>query len=185
MLIADPIQLAKFSVLLLLVAACSATDLVSRRIPNSYLAPALAAAFALQLLGGGLAGLGDGFAGLVFGLAILSPFYVLGGMSAGDVKLMGVTGAILGAHGAIVAGFATLVAGGLLGIVIIGWRLLEPMISEQAMQLMQPRSDDTRHYIQIGRQQPPMNIRKETMPYAPAVAAGAYFAVWQINFLAG
>jgi prepilin peptidase CpaA len=181
MLVADPIQIAKLSLLAVLVAACTGTDLVSRRIPNVYVASALVIAFVLQGLGDGIAGLLDGLGGLAFGLLILSPLYVAGGMSAGDVKLMGTTGAILGANGAIVAGIATLIAGGLLGMLFIAWRLLEPLISVQIHRLMQMLSNDSRGSPRLYRD---VSIRKQTIPYAPAVAAGAFFAMWQINFIA-
>ena len=180
MLIADPIQLTKLGLLAVLLAACSATDLASRRIPNVYLASALVTAFVLQGLGDGIAGLLDGLGGLAFGLLILSPIYMAGGMSAGDVKLMGTTGAILGINGAIVAGVATLIAGGLLGMIFIAWRLLEPLISVQIQRLMQMLSNDSRGNPRLHRD---VSIRKQTIPYAPAVAAGAFFAMWQINFI--
>ena len=182
--LADPIQIAKLSLLLVLVAACSATDLVSRRIPNIYLLPALAAAMLLQIVGGGGYAILDGIGGLIFGLAILSPFYMLGGMSAGDVKLMGVAGAILGIEGGIVAGFATLVAGGVLGLLFVGWRLLEPAINALTMQLMHFRPNSSFHNFQVPSAAL-ASVRRSSIPYAPAIAAGAYFAAWKINFLAG
>lgn len=182
--LADPIQIAKLSLLLVLVAACSATDIVSRRIPNGYLLPALGVAMLLQIVGGGGNAVLDGIGGLLFGLAILSPFYILGGMAAGDVKLMGVAGAILGIDGAIVAGFTTLMAGGILGVVFVCWRLLEPAIIALSMQFLQFLPSNSFQNLKVPSAAL-VSVRRSHIPYAPAIAAGAYFAAWKVNFLVG
>jgi len=110
----------------MLIAAVSAFlfgavvyDSVSHRLPNRYLLLGLLIALLLQLLlGGWRGGLLFG-AGLLTGFVLFIPFYVLGGMAAGDVKLMAVTGSYLGAAGALWAVLYSLLAGAVLGILYL------------------------------------------------------------------
>lgn len=74
---------------------------------------------ALQAWTAGWAGVVAGGAGLLTGFALFLPFYALGGMAAGDVKLMAVVGSFLGWSGALWAGALSLMAGSLLGIVYL------------------------------------------------------------------
>lgn len=102
------------------------TDLQSRRVPNVLVALMLAAGIATQALTapgigtGLLAGLG----GAVVGLFILLPFYALGGMGAGDVKLFAATGSFLGLHQTLLAGFCTLGTGAVLGLILLTHRAI-------------------------------------------------------------
>ena len=114
-----------FSLLAVLIIS-SVTDLAWHRIPNVLLLSALVLALILQASGNGLDGMLSAAAGLLVGLAFLMPLHVMGGMGAGDVKLLGVVGAFLGPWGAFVAGVAALIVGAILGITILHegrWRL--------------------------------------------------------------
>jgi prepilin peptidase CpaA len=57
--------------------------------------------------------------GMLAGVALLICFYLLGGMGAGDVKLMGAVGAFLGPQGALMAFICTALLGGLYAVVVI------------------------------------------------------------------
>ena len=65
----------------------------------------------------------DGFmhsaGGLFLGLALLLPIYIIGGMGAGDVKLMGAVGSILGPHGVFIAFLCSAMAGGVYALFIL------------------------------------------------------------------
>lgn len=105
-------------VALLMLAAAS--DVTCRRIPNLFVLIGLAAGLLGQyLLSGSLAQAGYG---ALAGLALFMPFYAMGGMAAGDVKLMAVVGSFLGPLGAVWAAAMTLIAGSLIGILILLWR---------------------------------------------------------------
>jgi prepilin peptidase CpaA len=82
--------------LIAVLLVCMVTDIKSRLIYNNVIFPALAAAFLLQLLAGGFAGLLQSAAGMAVGLSILLIPYLLGGMGAGDVKLLALVGAFKG-----------------------------------------------------------------------------------------
>ena len=94
-------------------------DCVNHRIPNYYVLLGLLLAITLQTWTAGWTGILAGGAGLLTGFALFLPFYALGGMAAGDVKLMAVVGSFLGWSGALWAGVLSLIAGSLLGIVYL------------------------------------------------------------------
>ncbi|MOA31666.1 Type IV leader peptidase family protein [compost metagenome] len=95
------------------------SDAVNHRLPNYYLLLGLSTALFLQGWIAGWAGVLTGGAGLLAGFAVFLPFYALGGMAAGDVKLMAVVGSFLGASGALWAGAFSLMAGSVLGIIYL------------------------------------------------------------------
>jgi prepilin peptidase CpaA len=96
-------------------------DLRTRRIPNVLTFGGAAAALAYQTWTGGLVGLGHGAAGWAIGVAFLLPIFLLGGMGAGDVKLLGAVGAWLGPMGAVRSGLFSVLAGGVLALVVGAW----------------------------------------------------------------
>ncbi|PKR77270.1 hypothetical protein CEY16_11065 [Halalkalibacillus sediminis] len=104
------INLLLFIVLLI----CVVTDVKNRKIYNNVLLPALVLALLLNPISFGLEGLMNAFLGLLLGFGILLIPYLMGGMGAGDVKLLAVIGAIKGP--AFV--FATAVYMALIGAVI-------------------------------------------------------------------
>jgi len=98
------------------------TDLRSRRIPNVVTLPAFAAALLLRLLLGGWDAAADGLLGA---LVAFAPFFLLawaGGMGMGDVKLVTVVGACVGAERAVWALLCIALVGGLQGIAALLWR---------------------------------------------------------------
>ena len=180
--IAEFIPLAVGVSLLAVLLVSSVTDLAWRRIPNALLLPALVLALALQASGGGLEGVLSACAGLLVGLMFLMPLHLMGGMGAGDVKLLAVVGAFLGPWGATVAGVATLIAGGIMGIAYIAWRSIQPALAYQSWKLMQ--SLYARNTPALAPLYLATPIRGSGFAYAPAIAAGAVFAMWQQGLLA-
>jgi prepilin peptidase CpaA len=96
-----------------------AYDLISHRLPNFYLLLGLLAGLAIQVWVVGWSGLQIGVEGFLVGFAVLIPIYALGGMAAGDVKLMAVVGAFLDGGSALWASAYSLMAGGVLGVVYL------------------------------------------------------------------
>lgn len=178
----DSMQLTKVLLLIVLVIFCSATDLSMRRVPNAVLLPALMTALFLNGVGNGLAGLADSLAGLAIGIFMLMPLYVLGRMGAGDLKLLGVVGSILGAWGAIVAGFATMIAGGALGILYLAWLLIRRDVVSRILRLA---CFITGKKTAPGDAMSLQTVRAAEIPYAVAIAAGTLATLVYLGLLTG
>jgi len=101
----------------LLVAAI--IDVRIQKIPNLLTFPAAALALIYHCFTNGINGFLFSIGGLATGLVLLFIPYLLGGMGAGDAKLMGVVGGIIGAKGVIFAFLFTAVAGGVYALVLI------------------------------------------------------------------
>ncbi len=95
------------------------TDLRSRKIPNRLTYSAMVFLLAYYTTAYGFAGCWFSVKGLLLGTGILVPVYFIGGMGAGDAKLMGVVGAALGMKGVFTAFLFTALLGGLYACVLI------------------------------------------------------------------
>jgi prepilin peptidase CpaA len=101
---------------LIIAAAACATDLHSRRIPNWLTFGAAGGALAYHYLTGGPTAVQGAMSGWVTGLFLFMPLFLLGGMGAGDVKLLAALGAWLGAGDAVWLAIYTSMAGGVLAL---------------------------------------------------------------------
>ena len=93
------------------------TDLRTRRIPNVLTFGAAGAGLAFHAFFSGSGPL-TALAGWLTGVLIFSPLFLLRGMGAGDLKLLGALGAWLGPLMALRIGVWSAVAGGVLAIVV-------------------------------------------------------------------
>lgn len=107
-------------VTILILAAIN--DIRFQKIPNRLTFMAILSGVVFHGATGGLSGLLLSVEGLFMGLAILIFFYLMGGMGAGDVKLMGAVGALLGPKGVFFAFLATALVGGIYAIVLLASR---------------------------------------------------------------
>lgn len=107
-------------ILLCLVLQAAASDLAWRRIPNVLVLAGLLLALAIHWrLGGGHALLAQGVAGAAVGLALFLPMYALGGMAAGDVKLIAMAGSFVGPWQALQLVVLSVMAGGVLALLCL------------------------------------------------------------------
>src|ERR1700730_6879177 len=88
------------------------------RVPNWLTFSMVLSGLVYSGLTGGWAGLGDGLLGMAVGLACLLPLYAVGGMGAGDVKLLAGVGAWMGPAITLGAFVATGIVGGLMALVV-------------------------------------------------------------------
>jgi prepilin peptidase CpaA len=95
-----------------------AFDLHSRRIPNLLTFGAAVAALIVSGLTGGLTSVGSSAAGWAVAAALWLPIYALGGMGAGDVKLMAAIGAWLGPATVIYAALYAAIAGAVFALAL-------------------------------------------------------------------
>lgn len=116
---------ANISLIMLLgivLIVATVTDLRFQKIPNLLTYPTMAAAFAYHFITNGVDGLQFAAGGLALGIAILVLPYLMGGMGAGDAKLMGAVGAIIGPRGVFVAFLCTAIVGGIYALILLGVR---------------------------------------------------------------
>jgi prepilin peptidase CpaA len=164
---------AAFASLTALLASAVATDLRSQRIPNRLVLIGLAVAFgfhAWALSTGSTALAGARWwtpvAGIAAGGAVLMPLYLLRGCGAGDVKLMAMVGAFVGPVTALWATLCTLLAGGLLSLLIMLMRgvAVQTLINVLSM-------------LAHGLPRSPLQQTAARMPYAVAIALGTLAAL--------
>lgn len=108
--------------LMILLVICVITDIRERKIYNKVLLPFLVLGLIIHLAIGGFSGLGFSLAGTVAGFVILLIPYFMGGMGAGDVKLLAVIGALKGTVFVLTAAVYMALAGGILALSVLLFR---------------------------------------------------------------
>jgi prepilin peptidase CpaA len=108
-----------FFLLITLLFIASYTDLRAYRIPNLLTFPGMLAALTYHTSTSGWNGFFFSVTGLIVGTALLIIPYLMGGMGAGDAKLMGMVGAFLGTEKVFMAFLFSALAGGLYSIVML------------------------------------------------------------------
>jgi len=178
----DALTLLPIVVLTMVLVAAVATDLRSRRIPNTLVLAGLAGAFMLHA-GAWLLGIVPlagarwwaPLAGGVAGLAVLMPLYLLRACGAGDVKLMAVVGAFVGAKVVLAAALYTVLAGGLLALLFMLGRGVTAQTLANVRLLLSQWS--ARMRSGQGVKFEPLQHTAARLPYAVAITAGTLIAL--------
>jgi prepilin peptidase CpaA len=155
---------------LVLVTLAAGFDLAEKRIPNWITYTGVLLGFALGIITGGWAGFGIAALGFLVGFLPLLLMYSGGGLGAGDVKLMGAVGALLGYPLAINAVLGTFLAGGFFAAVILLWQgrlfgILKFCVSKLWGLVYLPHVAE------------PMPQYKDSFPFGVAIAAGTYITI--------
>lgn len=111
--------LAIQAALVALVLTAAGYDFRFRRIPNWLVVTGLCAGLALNTMISGWAGLRLAAVGFAGGFGVYFFFYMLRAMGAGDVKLMGAVGSLVGWDLWLRVFLASAIAGGVAGVVMI------------------------------------------------------------------
>ena len=122
-------------------------DLRRRSISNKTSLGAFALGLGAQTALFGLKGAGDSLAGSFIGFVVFLVFFLLGGMGAGDIKLMAGFGAVLGTGQILRAAFLTAIVGALFAMLYLLVRKIRGQSKEAAAE-------------------------PEAIPYAPAISLG-------------
>lgn len=109
--------------LLIVLVIAMYTDLRSSRIPNLLTFTTMAIGPIVHAYLAGSQGILFSLEGLGTGLGLFLLPYASGGVGAGDVKLMGAVGALVGPYGALVSGLLAMLVGGVyaLGAMCYQW----------------------------------------------------------------
>ena len=113
------------TILALALVAAAITDIRSSKIPNLITFPLAMLGVIIHSVANGLDGFIFSLEGFGLGFGLLLIFYMLGGMGAGDVKLLGAVGAIIGPYDVFIAFLVTSCLGGLYAIclMVMTWGL--------------------------------------------------------------
>ncbi|MCL7461212.1 A24 family peptidase [Pseudomonas sp. NW5] len=154
---------------MIFLAVAALHDLRHHRLPNLYLLAGLCVALALQFWQAGGAGLAAAGGGFLLGLLAFLPFYIRGGMAAGDVKLMAVVGAFIGGWMVLWAALCSLLAGSLLALGYLLWRgqlasVLGRYWASAGLRRYIPATDDS--------------AARHRFPYALAIAVGTVCSLY-------
>jgi prepilin peptidase CpaA len=149
------------------LAAATTSDLARHRIPNSLVLATLGTGVICNLFSQGWPGIAHSALGILTGAATLFPLYFLKGTSAGDVKLMGALGSLLGPSHILLAGLFTLISGGALALLYVVWRMAAQAGFNGHATLVQ--------ILNVRAVLP--TFRKERFPYAAAISVGTITAI--------
>ncbi len=105
--------------LCILLLISSFTDFKNQKIPNYLTFPSMLTGMIYYFISEGMAGFFFSLAGLLTGFFLLIIPHILGGMGAGDVKLLAAVGSFIGAKGVFLAFLLTALFGGIYAIIII------------------------------------------------------------------
>ena len=168
--------------LLCLVTVAALIDMRSHRIPNwlSLGGTTLALGLYIVFLGFGRDGLLTGLGGCAVGLAVFLPFYIKGGMGAGDVKLMAMVGTFLGPLHALLAAGLGLGIGSLMGLAVLLYRRGGLLMARRYLSSFHCLAVTGKwSYIPPAGNEP----AAERFPYAAAISSGAVATLWWIGTL--
>jgi prepilin peptidase CpaA len=114
-------QVQAVPIVVVLVAALitTVTDLWKFKVYNVVTVPLLLSGIVYHSVMGGTAGLIGSLLGALFGFGMLLAFYVMGGMGAGDVKLMAAVGAWLGLPWTFQLFIASSLAAGVYSVILL------------------------------------------------------------------
>ena len=168
-------------------------DLLFRRIPNSLVLVGMALGLFFQsyshpgaglfsLSAGGL-GLDGALLGALTGLALFLPLYALRAMGAGDVKLLAMLGVWLGPTSVAWTALWTLLAGGVLALVVALW---SGVLRQVCMNVYVMLSSSVLHGH--GHHRMTLEAPAETtgqLPYAAAIVCGLAAELMRLRLLIG
>lgn len=157
---------------LIIVGTATLWDISTRRIPNFVTLPAIVLGLIFNTYYSGLTGLGDALIGLVVGILLLLIPFTLGGMGAGDVKILAAIGALNGTSVVFHTFLYSAIAGGVVALVVALLRKqLFPVLSNIFWAL--------HNLFTRGKGQPLMPVTSGIrFPYGIAIFIGTITTYW-------
>ena len=152
--------------LLMMIVGLAAVieDLGWRRVSNWTSGGAVVAGLIVHSLQKGWSGALHSLSGAAIGFAVFLVFYLLGGMGGGDVKLMAGFGALLGDGRILPAALLASLSGGLMALGYLAVRGIVRRVKVWwGIAVTDAPTGEARS--------------RESIPYAPAITAGAWLAL--------
>jgi len=142
------------------------------RVPNWLTFPMVLSGIAFNFAANGFSGLGFALLGMVAGLLCLMPLYAVGGMGAGDVKLMAGLGAWLGWEVTAYSFAATVIVGAVMAIAMVLYRRAAVKHYANAITILREwlTIRDPRQLSQIAAQRKPTML---LLPYGIPICIGS------------
>lgn len=162
-------------------------DLKIRKVPNKITAPIALTGLMISLVGSGYQGLLFSVIGMIFGLLIFIIPYLMGGMGAGDVKLMASIGALMGWEFTMRTALGAALSGGLMVILYMAYKkklgntllkalgiLIVPIAKSIYKKTFSPKLERVIHYFE----QKKTSSTSIYIPYAVAIATGSMLVLF-------
>ena len=162
-----------------LVAASvgSVYDIRSSRIPNVLTAPSMAAGLLLHLILGGWSQVASSVLGGFIGGGVFLLLFLLGGMGAGDVKLMAAVGCLAGVGSLSQILVATVLVGAALAVLLALYRRsLRQTITNVVALVTHYRENGFSRHDDFNLD----NVHTLRMPYAVPIAIGCMVSLWML-----
>lgn len=179
----DPINAC---VLVVMLLAASYFDIKEKRIPNFITFTGVILGMIIAIISGGFEGLQFSLIGFLFGIAAFFIPFAFNMMGAGDVKLMGAIGALMGWKFSLSVIVYAAIAGGIIAVVIAIWnkRLVTIIMASLGM-LLNPLlvyfykiSLNTRIMkIKTFFDSYKLDNKKKYIPYGVAIAIGSFLVL--------
>jgi prepilin peptidase CpaA len=162
-------------VLISILIVAAIVDVRIQKIPNLLTFPSMIVGFTYHSVVNGWSGLIFSSMGLTVGIAIFLLPYLMGGMGAGDAKLMGVVGAMIGPKGVALACLFTAIVGGFYALIVflLNIEYRQGFIERSAITVK--AFAFTKNFIPIP---PDESEKKPRLCYAVAIAIGTLIYVF-------
>jgi prepilin peptidase CpaA len=161
------------SLLVVILVICLITDLKYRKIYNKVVFPSLIIALVLNLYFDGWVGLLNSIEGFFIGLGLLLIPYLMGGMGAGDVKLLALVGALKGTAFVLFTAVYMALLGGVIGVGIL---LFKKGVRERVLSFVYSLAGK-RYGMKLPHKFT-KDAMKTTYPYGVAIAGGAFISLF-------
>ena len=176
----------RLATLVLLLAIAAAIDVRTMRIPNWLTLSGAGIGLALSWIGEAHPGsallLAAG--GMLAGLALMLPFWLLRVMGAGDVKLMAMVGAFVGLQQVVPTVLSVFVAGGLVAVSFALYRRMFRRVAANVGDIVQQMAFGVLAGVGFPAQTRPA-VSAGRVPYGVSICAGtiAWATVRQLGYL--
>ena len=169
-----PIDMFLIILLSLALIIAAIIDMRTYRIPNFLTYPTMLIAVIYHTAMGGVSGLSFSLLGLLVGIGLFSIPFFMGVMGAGDAKLMGAVGAVIGSRGVLNASLFTAVAGGIFALILLLSHYRNFKFVSRTLETIQA-SLATRCLLRIPAVE---NKEQPKLYYGIAIASGTLYTVW-------